>query len=78
MQTKTLIAIKRFDAESFSTDVLRFRIENKLSRHRLWEMMGVGANSAILNIENKSLKPSLEIAYNLCEIMGKSINDYMV
>lgn len=68
---------KTFNIEKFAIDVLIFRIDKKLSRYKLRNIMGIGSCDSIISIENQKRKPSVEIAFALCELMGERIETYM-
>lgn len=73
-----MVEIKTFDIASFSLDVYRHRTELKLSRMKYAAMLGyTRKGDPIREIENREKETvQLNIAWNICQWMGKDINQY--
>lgn len=78
---KTIITIqykkKEFDSALFAADLLVFINELDMKRPDFAKQFNTKA-AIITSILNTHVAPRLELAYNLCTAMGKTLDDYFV
>lgn len=70
--------LKTFDMATFSVDVYRHRTGLKLSRTKYAAMLGYTLRGdPIREIENREKETvQLNLAWNICQWMGRDINQY--
>lgn len=56
------------------TRIKEYRLDNKLSQQQLADMVGV-RRETIIRLERGEYNPSLELAYDISKVFGKSIEE---
>lgn len=69
---------KGFDTKAFSVDILKYMAENKMSRINLAYKLGFKSPKAIYSIINYGRTPGIDAIYNICAIMNKNAESYMI
>lgn len=57
--------------------IAEFRKELGLSQHKLAKAVGLKRRS-IMAYENKTISPTLETAYKICQVLGKDIKEVFI
>lgn len=63
-----------FQQRDFALDSLRYRLDNKYSREDFGEILGV-SKGTVASFEG-SIRPRVDVFFNMCRIMGKGVDDY--
>lgn len=64
-----------FNNRRFAVELISFRSQKRLSRRKYAEL--INTSKHIINeVENRGVRPSVEVVFNFCEIAGKNIREF--